>query len=157
MFPVCSLGNLLWFILGGGILALVWLVIAPVFSITIIGVPIGRACFEFAKLSAFPYGKEIIKEEQLKSKKNISGFKKIVALVLNIIWFPIGLILTFVYLILAVVYAITTIRIPVAVVYVRMGAFLLNPIESRIVTKKQALASSVINEMERRAGSNAIN
>ena len=146
-----TLGNLLWFILGGGILALFWLLIGVVFSITIVGMPIGKACFEFAKLSAFPYGKEIIKEAKLKGKQNVSAFRKIINLVLNIIWFPIGLVLTLVYLFLAIVYTATIIGIPVAVVYVRMGKFLISPIGCKVVTKKDALASAVANEMEKRA------
>jgi len=52
---MATLGNLLWFILGGAVMALTWLAIGVLFSITIVGIPIGRACFEFAKLSAFPW------------------------------------------------------------------------------------------------------
>ncbi len=148
---MAALGNLLWFILGGGILALIWLVVGVVFSITIVGIPIGRACFEFAKLSAFPYGKEVIKETELKGKKNVSLFWKIINSIINIIWFPIGLILTMVYLILSIIYTITIIGIPVAVVYVRMGKFLISPAGCRVVSKKQALASAVANELEKRS------
>ncbi|NLY11415.1 MAG: hypothetical protein GX020_07005 [Firmicutes bacterium] len=57
---MATVGNVLWFILGGGILALFWIIVGILCYITIIGIPVGKACFEFAKLSAFPYGKEII-------------------------------------------------------------------------------------------------
>ena len=53
-------------------MALTWLAIGVLFSITIVGIPIGRACFEFAKLSAFPYRKEIIRETELKGKSHTS-------------------------------------------------------------------------------------
>ena len=52
-----ALGNVIWFVFGGFFLALAWLFIAAVFAITIIGLPIARACFEFAKLSSAPFGK----------------------------------------------------------------------------------------------------
>ena len=80
-----ALGNLLWFILGGGILALAWLIVGAVFSITVVGLPIGKACFEFAKLSAFPYGKEIIRKKSL-GEQNPSILETI-NMVVNIIWF----------------------------------------------------------------------
>lgn len=146
-----ALGNLLWFILGGGILALAWLIVGAVFSITVVGLPIGKACFEFARLSAFPYGKEIIREKELKGEQSLSPFWKTANLVVNIIWFPIGIILTLTYLVLAIVYTVTIIGIPVAVVYVKMGKFVLSPAGCKVVSKKQALASAVANEMEKRA------
>mgnify|MGYP000885090861 CR=1 FL=1 len=145
-----TLGNLLWFILGGAVVALTWLVIGILFCVTIVGIPIGRACFEFAKLSAFPYGKEIIRETELKGKRHVSLAWRIVNFVLNLIWFPIGLSLTLTYFFLAVVYALTIIGIPIAVVYVKMGKFLFAPAGCRVVSKKQAWASAVANEMERR-------
>lgn len=147
---MASLGNLLWFVLGGGILALVWLIIGALFSVTVVGIPLGKACFQFAKLSAFPYGKEIIKETELKGKRNVSFFRRLVNLCLNIVWFPIGLILTLAHFLLALIYSITIIGIPVAVVYVRMGKFLISPAGSRVVTKKQALASAVAEELKKR-------
>lgn len=145
-----TLGNLLWFILGGAVVALTWLVIGILFCVTIVGIPIGRACFEFAKLSAFPYGIEIIRETELKGKRHVSLAWRIVNFVLNLIWFPIGLSLTLTYFFLAVVYALTIIGIPIAVVYVKMGKFLFAPAGCRVVSKKQAWASAVANEMERR-------
>lgn len=146
-----ALGNLLWFILGGGILSLAWLIIGAAFSITIVGLPVGKACFEFAKLSAAPYGKEIIRETELKGKKSVSPFWRVTNLVLNILWLPIGLILTLAYMFLAIIYAVTIIGIPIAIVYVRMGKFLVFPAGCKVVSKKQALASAVANEMEKRA------
>ena len=144
-----ALGNLLWFILGGGILALAWLIVGAVFSITVVGLPIGKACFEFAKLSAFPYGKEIIREKELKGEQNLSPFWKTINMVVNIIWFPIGIILTLTYLVLAIVYTVTIIGIPVAVVYVKWASSC-SPADARLF-QEAALASAVANEMEKRA------
>lgn len=147
---MAALGNFLWFILGGGILALFWLTIGAVFSITIVGLPIGKACFQFAKLSAFPYGKEIVRETELKGKEEVSRLWRMVNAIVNVMWFPIGALLTLVYFALAIIYAITVIGIPVAVVYVRMGRFLVAPAGSKVVSKRQALASAIATEMERR-------
>jgi uncharacterized membrane protein YccF (DUF307 family) len=147
---MAALGNVIWFVFGGAILALLWLVIAGIFAITIIGLPIARACLEFAKLSAFPFGKEVIRETELKGINNVSGTAKTVYAILNIIWFPIGLVLTIAYFIYGILSFITIIGIPAGIVYVRMGQFLLFPVGSRVVSKKQAHASAAANELEKR-------
>lgn len=54
------LGNILWFFCGGIIAGLIWLVYGCLWCITIVGIPIGIQCFKFAKLSFFPFGKEIV-------------------------------------------------------------------------------------------------
>jgi len=149
-----SIGNLFYFVFGGAVVAFFWLIIAALFAITIVGLPIARACLEFAKLSAFPYGKEVIRDTELKGKDNVSTFSKIVSIVLNILWFPIGLMLTIIYLFLAIIYACTIIGIPISIVYVRMGKFLLFPIGCRVVSKKQAYASATANEVMKRMEKN---
>ena len=68
------LGNVLWFICGGFISGLSWLFFGFLWSITIIGIPIGKQCFKFAKLAFFPFGKEV----------QYSGGA--VSVLLNIIW-----------------------------------------------------------------------
>jgi len=145
-----ALGNLIWFVFGGEILALLWLLVAAFFAITIIGLPIARACLEFAKLSAFPFGKDVIRETELKGVNNVSGIVRIIYIILNIIWFPFGLCLTIIYFALGLISFITIIGIPVGIVYVRMGQFLLFPIGARVVSKKQAQASATANELEKR-------
>ena len=53
------LGNVLWFIFGGFVSGLSWLLAGCLWCITIVGIPIGRQCFKFAGLAFFPFGKEI--------------------------------------------------------------------------------------------------
>lgn len=130
------LGNIIWFLCGGAALALFWLVMALVFYITIVGAPIGRACLEFAKLSAFPFGKELERLNDLSKPGAISGIRGIINTILNIIWFPIGLCFTLVYFVLGVLSFVTIIGIPVGIVYIRMGKFLLFPLGVRVVEKR---------------------
>jgi len=54
------LGNLLWFIFGGFIMGMSWLIAGILWCITIVGIPIGLQCFKFASLSFFPFGKEVV-------------------------------------------------------------------------------------------------
>jgi len=53
------LGNLLWFIFGGFFSGLSWLLSGIFWCITIIGIPYGKQCFKFAKLSFCPFGKDV--------------------------------------------------------------------------------------------------
>ena len=147
---MASFGNLIWFVLGGAIWALTWLLLAGVFAITIIGLPIARACLEFAKLAAFPFGKEIIRDTELLGKNNVSGLTKTVNAILGIIWFPFGLILTITYFALALACFVSIIGIPFGIAYVRLGKFVLFPMGARVVSKKDAYAIAAANETARR-------
>ena len=145
-----GLFNLIWFVFFGLINSIVYLVLSLIFAITIIGIPIAKSMFQFAKLSAFPFGKEVIRETELKGKENVSDLRKTGGIILNVIWFPLGLILSLLHLILGIVAFCTIIGIPIGVVYVRMSKFLLFPIGAKVVSNKQAIASAVANEISKR-------
>lgn len=53
------LGNILWFLFGGLWTGLSWVAAGVLWCITIVGIPIGKQCFKFAKLAFFPFGKEV--------------------------------------------------------------------------------------------------
>ena len=53
------ISNVIWVLLGGFWLALLWGVVGIVFCLTIIGIPFGVQCFKAAKLSFSPYGKRV--------------------------------------------------------------------------------------------------
>jgi uncharacterized membrane protein YccF (DUF307 family) len=72
------LGDIIWFVLGGFILGLFWLVFGILWCITIVGIPVGLQCFKFASLSFLPFGKEI----------EFGGSP--VSLLLNILWLIFG-------------------------------------------------------------------
>ena len=145
-----GLFNLVWFVFFGWMNALLVILLSAIMAITIIGYPIAKSLFQFAKLSAFPFGKEVIREAELKGKDNVSSVRKIGGIIANIIWFPLGLLLTIVFFLLGIIMFLTIIGIPIGIVYVRMGKFILLPIGAKVVTKKQAFASAVVNEMEKR-------
>ena len=96
-----TLGNILWFILGGFISWLSWMFVGVLWSITIIGLPIGRQCFKFAKMSAAPFGKDIHYSD--------SG----ASLFLNILWLIFGgFALVLEEVTLGIVFCLTIVGIP---------------------------------------------
>jgi len=54
------LGNILWFICGGLLSGLSWVLAGLICCITVIGIPFGKQFFKIAKLSLMPFGAEVI-------------------------------------------------------------------------------------------------
>ena len=69
--------NILWVLLGGLWLALLWGLYGVLFCITIVGIPFGMQCFKMAGLAVSPYGKRV--------KTNFSKHP-----VANILWLIVG-------------------------------------------------------------------
>ncbi len=145
-----GLFNLIWFLVFGWEMALAVLLISGIMAITVVGLPIAKSLLQFAKLSAFPYGKKVVRETQIKGKDGVSSIRKIGGIIANIIWFPFGIFLSLGYIVLGIFAFITIIGIPIGVVLVRMGLFVLFPIGAKVVTKDQASYYSVVNEIEKR-------
>ena len=53
------LGNAIWFIFGGLLMGLSWILWGVLWCITIIGIPVGKQCFKLAGLAFMPFGKNV--------------------------------------------------------------------------------------------------
>ncbi len=53
------LGNILWFLFGGFLSGLSWILAGALWCISIIGIPYGLQCFKFASLAFAPFGKNV--------------------------------------------------------------------------------------------------
>lgn len=96
-----TLGNIIWIIFGGLVTAIGWFLAGILWSITIVGIPVGRQCFKFAFLSLAPFGKDV----------QYGGGGG--SLLLNIIWLIVtGIPMAVNYCILGLLYSITIIGIP---------------------------------------------
>ena len=60
-----SLGNVLWFILGGWWLALMHLITGLLLCLTIIGIPLGLANFKLIPISLLPLGTRVVRSDEL--------------------------------------------------------------------------------------------
>lgn len=54
------LGNIIWFLCCGLWQGLGWTLAGILWSITLIGLPIGTQCFKFAALAFCPFGKDVV-------------------------------------------------------------------------------------------------
>lgn len=113
--------NIIWFVLGGFISWATWLFFGILWSITIVGIPVGVQCFKMATMSAAPFGKDIdIRTSSL-------------WLVPNLFWLLFGgLVLALEEIVLGVLFCITIIGIPFGKQHFKHAKLALYPFGSRI-------------------------
>ena len=98
-----AIGNILWFLFGGLIGGLSWVLAGLIFCVTIVGIPVGMQCFKMAQLAFFPFGKEVV--------YGGGGFSFLV----NLIWILFfGWEMAIGYAVLGLVWCVTILGIPVA-------------------------------------------
>ncbi len=120
--------NLLWFVLGGWISLLLWLLAGVLLAITIIGLPWAFAAFRLAGFSAWPFGRQVMERPAGDLGTGPLGF------LLNVIWFLLaGWYLALHHLVLAFGLAVTIIGIPFAIQHVKLAVISLAPIGRDVV------------------------
>lgn len=116
------LGNLLWFVFGGCISGLSWMLAGCLWCISIIGIPYGIQCFKFASMSFFPFGKEIV----------YGGGA--VSFLVNVIWILIsGIPLAIEHLTIGCLLCVTIIGIPFGLQQFKLAKLALMPFGTSIV------------------------
>lgn len=122
------LGNVLWIILGGWIIFLLYLLGSIILFVTIIGIPFGMQTIKLAILSLTPFGKEV------KTGQRASGCLYII---MNVIWIIVaGVEIAITHIVLAILFAITIIGIPFAAQHIKLAALGLLPFGHDIVDKR---------------------
>lgn len=115
------LGNLLWFIFGGFLLGLSWVLAGVLWCISIVGIPIGLQCFKFASLSFFPFGKEV----------QYGGGAG--SLILNIIWIVVtGIPLAVEAALIGCIFCVTIVGIPFGLQCFKIAKLALMPFGSTV-------------------------
>lgn len=119
------LGNILWMLIGGGLLIFLEYVIGGLLlCVTIIGIPFGLQCFKLSILGLVPFGKDVVTNE-IKSG--------CLSTVMNLLWILLGGIwITLTHLIFALLCAITIIGIPFATQHMKLAKLALTPFGKEI-------------------------
>ena len=136
-----SFGNILWFVFGGWYLALMWLIGGLLFAISIIGLPLTRAALEMAKLSAFPFGKDVIHVRELDEKEvsATTATTGTIGFIFNILWaISFGWILFLAYIFAGVLSCLTILLIPFGLQSFKLAGISFWPVGRRVVTKEVA-------------------
>ena len=138
-----SIGNFLWFILGGVIMGLAWWFIGLIAFLTVVGIPWGRACFVIGQFSFFPFGKEAVSRKDLNQTTDIGNSG--LGMLGNIIWFLFaGIWLALGHVGSAILCFITIIGIPFGIQHLKLAGISLAPIGKTVVMKEVAAAQSFL-------------
>jgi uncharacterized membrane protein YccF (DUF307 family) len=125
--------NVLWFVTGGVIAGLAWILAGVIMAITIIGLPWARSCFMLARFSFWPFGYDIVSREQLHGTHDLGTGA--LGTVGNIIWFVLaGWWLAIGHIAAAIAYAVTIIGIPFAWQHVKLAIASLFPVGKSVVS-----------------------
>jgi len=117
-----TIGNILWFLFGGFICGVLWIIFGCLWCITILGIPLGIQCFKFAKLSFWPFGKEIVYDGGA------------VSLLANLFWIPgTGIPMAVFHAVLGCLWCITIVGIPFGKQFFKIAGLSLMPFGTRIV------------------------
>jgi len=132
-------GNLLWFVFGGGFIAcFFWFVASVIFAITVIGIPFAKAAFRISVFSAFPFGRELI-DGRLVGNERMTGTG-----IVNFLWCIFaGLWLAISHAILGVFCCISIIGIPFGLAHFKLAQVSFAPLGKVIVSSEVAKAAKV--------------
>ena len=124
--------NILWFVFGGWLSGLLWLLSGVLLAITIIGLPWAFAAFRIAGFSLWPFGRQVLARDAHTGQEDLGtgalGF------LMNVVWFILGgWYLALSHLMLAVAQAVTIVGIPFAVQNVKLAMISLAPVGKVVV------------------------
>lgn len=121
------IGNLLWLVFGGLVIAIEYLLASLLLCITIIGIPFGIQTLKLAGLALWPFGSEV------RQGPRAGGC---LSTIFNILWLLTGgLCISLTHLAFALLLAITIIGIPFAAQHLKLAGLALTPFGREVVAK----------------------
>lgn len=119
-----TIGNILWFLLAGWWLALLYVVAGLIAFVLIITIPFGIAAFRLAGYTLWPFGRRVV----------VARDAGVWSLIGNVVWILLfGWGLAVAHLAAALLLALTIIGIPFAVAAVKLAVLALVPLGTRVV------------------------
>jgi uncharacterized membrane protein YccF (DUF307 family) len=119
------LGNLIWLVFGGIIIAIEYFIGSIILMVTIVGIPFGIQTLKMASLAIFPFGKDT------RVHSRASGCLYIL---MNILWLITGgLWIAITHAIFGMILCITIIGIPFGMQHFKLTAIALSPFGRDIV------------------------
>ena len=126
------IGNILWFVFGGGIFAwLLWMLSGVVLAMTIVGMPFAVAAFRIAGFAAFPFGRQLVDVRDL-GESRIAGTG-----LANALWVLFaGIWLCLAHAVAGVACCLTLIGIPFGLAHFKLAMVCFAPLGKRSVAVK---------------------
>ena len=118
------LGNILWLLLGGLIIAVYYFFVGLLFCITIIGIPFGLQLMKIGSFALWPFGHEAV------SDTNDGGC---LAILMNVLWILFGGIeVALLHVTFGVICCLTIVGIPFGMQHFKMTILALVPFGKKI-------------------------
>ena len=128
-----TIGNILWFIFGGWLLGLAWLLAALFMLVSIVGIPFVRAALNMSQFALLPFGKQVINRHEVTVQKDIGT--SIFGAIGNIVWFIFaGLWLGLLHMVVGIGLFCTIIAIPFAIQHFKLAVISFTPIGQKVVS-----------------------
>lgn len=121
------LGNIVWLIFGGLVVAIEYFISSILLFITIIGIPFGLQTLKLAGLALWPFGKDTRVND--KSTGCLSTLMNVIWLLIGGIWICLS------HVIFGVLLGITIIGIPFAKQHFKLATLALTPFGREIIEK----------------------
>ena len=130
------LGNILWFVFGGGIVAgLSWLLWGVVLALTVVGIPFAIAAFRIAGFAFWPFGRELV-DARWVGEDRILGTS-----LTNFLWMLLaGLWLTIGHVLVGLFLCLTLIGIPFGLAHFKLASVSFAPLGKRVVSTQWQIA-----------------
>jgi uncharacterized membrane protein YccF (DUF307 family) len=129
------IGNVLWLVLGGIEMAILYLLAGVVAAVLIVTIPLVVPAFRLAGYTLWPFGRVVVRQQGAGAGSAVG----------NVVWFLlVGWWLALGHLVFAVLNAITIIGIPFAVAHVKLAGLALRPYGKDVVDRRFAHHHDVV-------------
>lgn len=117
-----TFGNIMWFLFGGALLALLWFLAAIICFITIVGIPIGIQCLKFSSFVLHPFGRTAVYSGQFGH------------FLLNVLWILLfGWELAVASLLVGLIWCVTILGIPFGIQSIKFAQLAIMPFGTEII------------------------
>ncbi|MEP6966958.1 MAG: YccF domain-containing protein [Pseudomonadota bacterium] len=119
--------NILWFVLGGFVSGLAWLLGALILAITIVGLPWAAAAWRIGLFAFAPFGRHVADRRLLTGREDLGTGA--LGLILNIVWFlAAGWYIALAHVVIGAGLFVTLIGIPFAIQHFKLAIIALAPV-----------------------------
>lgn len=120
------IGNLIWVVFGGLLMALGYVISGLLLMITIIGIPFGIQVLKLSLLALWPFGREVRNKES--NAGCLNTFMNVIWLFIGGLWLAIG------HVFWGLMFCVTIIGIPFGKQHFKLAAIALTPFGRQIVS-----------------------
>lgn len=129
-----TLGNILWhFPFLGFVNAAITYLIGLLFTVTVVGAPLGLGLMELGRFYLGPFGRAMVRDSDLDPNAGV-GLWTAYSWIVMVLWFPFGLFLAAAMVVQAFLLCCTIVGIPLAIVVAKATGTVFNPVGKRCVS-----------------------